>query len=220
MRRCRPTCVLHPGAVLAAACALMLLVLAEGCASSSPRYRSSPPERTAETRGSGTAVAGQEDDPGAAESRVTDTRVPARPVPRPPGRTEELVDDTPAGMSRDRVLLDIVSFLGTPYRMGGTSTDGVDCSGFISRIYADAAGMALPRLTTEQYEVGEEVDRDELRFGDLVFFNTTGRSPSHVGIYLENDLFAHASSSEGVTLSSLRSAYYKKRYIGARRVMR
>ena len=108
MRRCRPTCVLHPGAVLAAACALMLLLLLEGCASSSPRYRSSPPERTAEERESGTAVTGgaveEEDDAEEDESPVTDRRVPAPPViPRPSGRTEELVDDAPAGMSRDRL---------------------------------------------------------------------------------------------------------------------
>jgi cell wall-associated NlpC family hydrolase len=70
-----------------------------------------------------------------------------------------------------------------------------------------------------QYGVGSDVAKPDLQFGDLVFFNTTGRSPSHVGIYIEDDLFAHASVSYGVTISSLESTYYRKRYVGARRVV-
>ncbi|HXX63753.1 MAG TPA: NlpC/P60 family protein, partial [Bacteroidota bacterium] len=77
----------------------------------------------------------------------------------------------------------------------------------------------LPRSTSDQFQEGAAVDRDGLRFGDLVFFNTTGDSPSHVGIYIEDDLFAHASVSVGVTLSSMESAYYRDRFIGARRVI-
>jgi cell wall-associated NlpC family hydrolase len=67
--------------------------------------------------------------------------------------------------------------------------------------------------------MGVEVERDSLQFGDLVFFNTTGRAPSHVGIYIEDYLFAHASVSSGVTISSLESTYYKGRYVGARRIV-
>jgi len=134
-------------------------------------------------------------------------------------RTGPVVDDAPPGLNRDRLLLDVISYLGAPYRYGGTSRKGVDCSGFTSRVYSTAADVALPRSTREQFTVGTRVRRSELRFGDLVFFNTTGKTPSHVGIYIEEDLFAHASVSDGVTFSSLESAYYKKRFVGARRVV-
>lgn len=129
------------------------------------------------------------------------------------------LDDTPVGVSRDKFLLDILAFMGVPYSYGGTTKDGIDCSGFTSLIFASAVDIPLPRSAREQYHIGSKVQRGNLRFGDLVFFNTTGRRPSHVGIYLENDMFAHASISEGVTLSSLESKYYKKRFIGARRVI-
>jgi lipoprotein Spr len=125
----------------------------------------------------------------------------------------------PPGLNRDRVLLDIVALLGTPYRYGGRSRDGIDCSGFTSSVYQAATGTLLPRSAREQFRTGREVDRDTLRFGDLVFFNTTGWSPSHVGIYIEDDLFAHASVTSGVTLSSLESTYYRARFVGARRII-
>jgi cell wall-associated NlpC family hydrolase len=126
---------------------------------------------------------------------------------------------TPKGLDRDAVLLDVVSFLGVPYRYGGNSKQGVDCSGLTCNVYATAAKKQLPRSTREQYETGTPVEKGELQFGDLVFFNTTGRRPSHVGIYIEDDLFAHASVVSGVTISSLESTYYKNRYVGARRVV-
>jgi cell wall-associated NlpC family hydrolase len=79
--------------------------------------------------------------------------------------------------------------------------------------------LELPRSTREQFKVGENISKYDLKFGDLVYFNTTKRSyPGHVGIYLGDDQFVHASRSLGVTVSSLSDAYYKKRFIGARRV--
>jgi cell wall-associated NlpC family hydrolase len=134
-------------------------------------------------------------------------------------RPNDTTDDTPAGMSRDRMLLGIVDYLGVPYKYGGGTRKGIDCSGFTSLMYASGASVELPRSTVEQYIVGIPVDDGKLKFGDLVFFNTTGRSPSHVGIFLEDELFVHASVTDGVTISSLESTYYRKRYIGARRVM-
>jgi len=125
----------------------------------------------------------------------------------------------PPALNRDRLLLDIVSMLGVPYSYGGTDKAGIDCSGFTALVYGSALGFRLPRSTADQFQEGTPVDRDGLRFGDLVFFNTTGDSPSHVGIYIEDDLFAHASVSFGVTISSMESAYYRDRFIGARRVI-
>lgn len=120
---------------------------------------------------------------------------------------------------RNKVLLNVLSMIGTPYSLGGKDENGIDCSGFSRKIYESSFGIQLPPSTEEQYRLGISVSDSELEFGDLVFFNTTGRIPSHVGIYLGDNLFAHASVSYGVTISSLYSSYYKKRYIGARRIL-
>ena len=126
---------------------------------------------------------------------------------------------TPAGIDRDAVLLDVVSYLGTPYLYGGATKNGFDCSGFTSTVYRDVIKISIPRTARDQYRTGSSVDGDGLQFGDLVFFNTTGAGgASHVGIYLEDDLFAHSSVSYGVTISSLESTYYRKRFLGAKRV--
>lgn len=126
----------------------------------------------------------------------------------------------PPSLNRDHVLLEIVSLIGVPYEYGGADATGMDCSAFTAAVYRAALHIPLPRSTADQYTEGADVVRDRLRFGDLVFFNTTGESPSHVGIYLEDDLFAHASVSYGVTISSLESGYYADRFVGARRIVR
>ena len=191
-----------------------MLFLMASCASTNPRFRAEDdPDAAEEVSNAGTIKSELllEDD------KKVDVQRVRKKYENP--STGLIMDDTPAGLSRDKLLLDVVSYLGVPYKYGGTSKKGVDCSGFTSRVYASAADLTLPRSTREQFTVGSRVRRNELRFGDLVFFNTTGRSPSHVGIYIEDDLFAHASVSDGVTFSSLESAYYKKRFVGARRVV-
>lgn len=112
----------------------------------------------------------------------------------------------------------IDSALGTPYRTAGTSLNGFDCSGFTSYVF-DKLGVDLPRQSSSQYSAGTKIDRSDLRAGDLVFFNTTGRGISHVGIYVGNGKFAHSSSSNGVRYDNLSSSYYAERYVGASRVM-
>ena len=106
---------------------------------------------------------------------------------------------------------------GTPYVDGGMSAKGVDCSGFTALAYRNVFRIALPRTASEQAESGQEVARTSLKSGDLVFFNT-GQSKKHVGIYLGDDQFMHASVSKGVTLSSLYSSYWQERYWQARRL--
>ena len=106
---------------------------------------------------------------------------------------------------------------GTPYVDGGMSASGIDCSGFTVLAYRDLFGLSLPRTAGEQAERGREVARSSLKTGDLVFFNT-GRSKKHVGIYLADDQFIHASLSKGVTLSSLDDSYWQEKYWQARRV--
>ncbi len=121
--------------------------------------------------------------------------------------------------TREKVLMEIIKYLNTPYRYGGDSKNGIDCSAFTKEVYSKALSIDLERSAREQYHEGETVpSRDNLQFGDLVFFNTRRWvRPGHVGIYIGDDLFAHASSRNGVTVSSLDEAYYSKRYMGARR---
>lgn len=108
---------------------------------------------------------------------------------------------------------------GTSYRLGGTSKKGVDCSGFTQLTYRELFGINLPRMTVDQAKAGKKVARSELRTGDLVFFNT-GRGPNgkHVGIYVKDDQFLHASTKGGVIYSSLNSPYWGKRFWQARRL--
>ncbi len=118
---------------------------------------------------------------------------------------------------RERLLFEIVKYLDTPYKYGGQSQKGIDCSAFTQQVYKNSLGVELPRTAREQYKVGDKVS--ELKFGDLVYFDTQqGVFPGHVGIYLGDSLFAHASSIQGVTITPLNNKYFKKRYVGARRI--
>ncbi len=106
---------------------------------------------------------------------------------------------------------------GTPYVDGGMSPSGIDCSGYTVVAYRDLFGLELPRTAGEQAARGREIPRRALQSGDLVFFRT-GRYKNHVGIYLHDDQFVHASLSRGVTLSSLDDPYWQERYWQSRRL--
>ncbi|MDR3580913.1 MAG: NlpC/P60 family protein [Oryzomonas sp.] len=109
-------------------------------------------------------------------------------------------------------------FLGAHYRFGGNSRDSLDCSSFVQQVFREQK-VSLPRTAREQFNVGSEVIRGDLRKGDLVFFQTYARFPSHVGIYLGNRRMIHASSRDHkVVISSMDTPYYLSRYLGARRV--
>lgn len=108
---------------------------------------------------------------------------------------------------------------GTPYRYGGMSRGGVDCSGFVLMTFRDRFDLQLPRETRKQAEIGTEIDKDELLPGDLVFFKTgSGESGLHVGIYDTDNQFIHASTSRGVMRSSLDNVYWRKNFWQARRI--
>lgn len=111
----------------------------------------------------------------------------------------------------------IDNWFGTRYRMGGTNKKGIDCSALTSSLMMAVYGFAVPRTARQQYQATRHIEKYELKEGDLVFFNTRG-GVSHVGLYLNNDYFVHASSSEGVTISSLDDNYYSKRFICGGRV--
>jgi hypothetical protein len=115
----------------------------------------------------------------------------------------------------------VTDWLGTPYRWGNdTPKVGTDCSGFVRRLFAEVFRMPLPRVSRDQFRVGESVPRDALEPGDLVFFDTAdcGRV-NHVGVYVGGGQFAHAASSTGVVYAKLDERYYARAYRGARRIL-
>ena len=120
-----------------------------------------------------------------------------------------------------QILLSMArQYVGVPYVLAGRSPSGFDCSGFIYYVF-DQLGYGLPRMADGQFEVGIPVSRNSLEPGDLVFFETYEPGPSHVGIYIGNDQFIHASSGAGhVTVTPLNKTYYRDRYLGARRILK
>lgn len=131
----------------------------------------------------------------------------------------------PAGMSPQQAISEITSrsvlLLGTPYRLGGsTPAEGLDCSGLIAHVMGEAFRVRFPRTSEEQALVGAPVSRHALLAGDLVFFNTTGRPNSHVGVYLGENRFVHAPTSQGVVrIESLTQDYWARRFEQARRLI-
>ncbi|HXX81840.1 MAG TPA: LysM peptidoglycan-binding domain-containing protein [Thermodesulfovibrionales bacterium] len=121
---------------------------------------------------------------------------------------------------KDRLVLFAKKMLNIPYRFGGSTFMGIDCSGYVQKVFG-LLEVPLPRTAREQFHMGESVSKEELSMGDLVFFRTYASFPSHVGIYLGNNLFIHASSrNRKVSIDSLDAPYYFKRFIGAKRVFK
>lgn len=120
---------------------------------------------------------------------------------------------------RSRIVEEARSWVGTPYRYGGESRNGTDCSGMVMNVYRDVAGIKLPRNSARQGEYCSRIKRSELLLGDLVFFTTRrGKGINHVGIYVGNGCFVHASTSRGVIVSDLDQDYYSRTYHSAGRV--
>ena len=121
---------------------------------------------------------------------------------------------------RDKLIIFAKKLINIPYKFGGNSILGIDCSAYVKKVYG-FLGIELPRTAREQFKTaGETVDKEDLSIGDLVFFRTYASFPSHVGIYLGNNLFIHASSKgKKVTIDSLETPYYLKRFIGGKRLL-
>lgn len=204
------------------------LIFLCGCASTSGRYiqKSAKPEKDTSLRYSQSAVT---------DTLYTDDLTEETDEEIEPAPDDDAIDisevmnrfDSPDNKSisveqssaKEKTLMEIIKYLNTPYKYGGNSKKGIDCSAFTQTIFNNALSVDLLRSAREQFTQGIAVEKTELKFGDLVFFNTRRRvRPGHVGIYIGDNLFAHASSKHGVIVSSLDHNYYTRTYMGARRI--
>jgi len=149
---------------------------------------------------------------------VTSNARADEPIVVPPALQVSFVDRATA--TAQDAIDQAMDLLGIRYRRGGSSPEaGFDCSGFVSHVFREGLGLMLPRSSKEMSKSGEVIDRDELRPGDLVFFNTMRKAFSHVGIYLGDNQFVHAPRTGGrVRIEDLRDGYWMKRFNGARRI--
>jgi len=145
---------------------------------------------------------------------VTSSDTKAIEVPATP---EPLIETpSPENNFLEKLLAQHQAWKGTRYRMGGYNRSGTDCSGFVLMTFREQFGIELPRSTREQHKLGQDIKRTELSPGDLVFFHT-GRY-DHVGIYLQDGQFLHASTRAGVKISNLSDPYWRTRYWKAKRL--
>ncbi|GAB4239251.1 MAG: hypothetical protein OHK0028_17010 [Deltaproteobacteria bacterium] len=151
------------------------------------------------------------------EAEVAEAATPADNVTAAAGAVADAPG--PEESIKDRLLRVAQRMLSVPYRFGGTTLWGLDCSGFVQKAFSFLS-RDLPRSAREQFREGVAVEKSDLSPGDLVFFRTYAKYPSHVGIYLGDNRFVHASSRDRkVTVDSLDAPYYVKRYIGAKRLL-
>jgi len=156
------------------------------------------------------------------------------------GRNESIPDNSPAGdieranwlQLKYAILLDasveklanvallklVDEWWGTSYCMGGSSKQCIDCSAFVQVIMTGIYGVNLPRTARDQFGSGQKIGLEDLEEGDLVFFQTSGREISHVGVYMLNNKFVHASTSSGVVFNDLNDMYWREKFKGAARV--
>lgn len=126
--------------------------------------------------------------------------------------------NTPAEYVKNTKMFEFIDeWYGTPYRLGGTTKKGVDCSAFSQFLFTAVYGLSIPRTAREQYNLTNRISRTELKEGDLIFFNTRG-GVSHVGVYLQNNKFVHASTSGGVMISDVFDDYWARRFVGVGRL--
>jgi peptidoglycan DL-endopeptidase CwlO len=154
------------------------------------------------------------------DQAMADALDPAAALERQQDFTLTDENDPNRAAERSDVMAEIINWIGTRYEFGGQDRAGIDCSSFTQQVFEKAFGLDLPRTAYMQSQLGDPVKKEELQFGDLVFFKTAGYAPiTHVGIYIGEGLFANAACSRGVTVASLESAYWSAHYVGARRLL-
>jgi cell wall-associated NlpC family hydrolase len=151
-----------------------------------------------------------------ATSAAPPPEIAASPDPAKLLREESIAKPSEKGL--DSLTEVAYSYLATPYRFGGSSHQGIDCSSFVRNVFREL-NIELPRTAREQYRLGAQVDLDELQSGDLLFFRTYAKYPSHVGIYLGDQKMIHASPrSRRVVITNIAAPYFRSRFIGAKRL--
>jgi murein DD-endopeptidase / murein LD-carboxypeptidase len=204
-----------------------LSLILNGCGTGSPRFVNTDKSKTGSEGSDDSSVRfaralerasleEKNEDDVKVDIAAVENRLREGELPAPATGTSKIVLPTP---QQTVLLQEVLKHIGTPYRLGGSGRDGIDCSAYTAVVFRNALNIDLPRSTSDQYRIGTTVREHELQFGDLIFFNTTGTNPSHVGIYIGDGLFAHASVSYGVTISSLQSRYFQRRMTGIRRVI-
>ncbi len=189
-----------------------------GCGGTAPRFKSGESKPSGSTGRAGTARSDKDSVRVSNEDIETSSEAAESVLAgKRSFRTEK--NTSISNLDQAKIMREISTLMGVSYKLGGSDEHGIDCSAYTMTVYKNSIGKLLPRSSAEQYKIGIPVQTEDLKFGDLVFFNTTGETASHVGIYLGDDLFAHASVSLGVTISSLESYYFKQRYNGARRIV-
>ena len=144
-----------------------------------------------------------------APAAVSSERTGSREVAVPPK----------ASPSMSALLMEADSWVGTPYKYGGNTREGVDCSGFVLQVYLRALDISLPRTSAQQQEFCRKIRRDEMKPGDLMFFSVReGGNVGHVGIYIGDDKMIHASSKAGVVVAPVTTDYFVRNYLGSGRV--
>lgn len=132
-----------------------------------------------------------------------------------------MMNTNPGNLQNVKLYEYIDDWYGTPYKLGGASKNGVDCSAFVQSLFAAVYGISLPRTSKYQHSATKRISTTELKEGDLLFFHTRKnfKGVTHVGIYLQNNKFVQASSSGGVTISDMYDPYYVKHLVGAGRAV-
>jgi murein DD-endopeptidase / murein LD-carboxypeptidase len=151
---------------------------------------------------------------------------PAQPADKPQDDQESLAKDylsqimgvALSATSNMKLFHFVYDWIGTPYRFGGGSRKGIDCSAFTKELYSEVFNLDIRRNSRDIFSMVSPVKRDELKEGDLVFFKIHSRRISHIGVYLGNNRFAHASS-KGVAISSLDDAYYSRYFYRGGRLL-
>ena len=155
--------------------------------------------------------------------RYADKRPMNRSKSKTVGKSQKIIREVERenqNLHLTKLLRPIRAYLGTPYKFGGDTRRGMDCSGFVCKVFKESFKIKLSHNASQQYIRSTKILSSDLRLGDLVFFsiNRSG-SIGHVGIYLGKNYFAHASVSRGVTVSNLTEEYYRLRYVGAGRIL-
>ncbi|HAW18852.1 MAG TPA: glycoside hydrolase [Flavobacteriales bacterium] len=145
-----------------------------------------------------------------ASEKETNTKEVVNKDQRIKDKYAALVGVKPSAIVNMKLYRFIDAWYSTPYQFGGTSTSGVDCSGFVQSLYREVYSKSVPRTTADLKNATKNVSKSKLAEGNLVFFSINSKKNSHVGIYLDNGKFVHASSSKGVIISDLNNPYYLK----------